>query len=32
MKRFLRKNLGMKGLALGLAVILWWFVAGGVEC
>lgn len=28
MKRFLRKNMGMKGLALGLAVILWWFVAG----
>jgi YbbR domain-containing protein len=28
MKRILRKNLGLKGLALGLAVILWWFVAG----
>ncbi len=28
MKRIIRKNLGLKGLALGLAVILWWFVAG----
>ena len=28
MKRILRKNLGLKGLALGLAIILWWFVAG----
>ena len=28
MKRFIRKNLGLRGLALGLAVILWWFVAG----
>jgi YbbR domain-containing protein len=28
MKGILRKNLGLKGLALGLAVILWWFVAG----
>ena len=28
MKRIIRKNLGLKGMALGLAVILWWFVAG----
>jgi YbbR domain-containing protein len=28
MKRIIRKNLGLKGLALGLAIILWWFVAG----
>jgi YbbR domain-containing protein len=28
MKLTFRKNLGLKGLALGLAVILWWFVAG----
>ena len=27
MKRIIRKNLGLKSLALGLAVILWWFVA-----
>ena len=28
MKRIIRKNLGLKGMALGLAVILWRFVAG----
>jgi len=26
--RIIRKNLGLKGLALGIAIILWWFVAG----
>ncbi len=28
MKNFFRKNLGLKVLALGLAFLLWWFVAG----
>jgi YbbR domain-containing protein len=28
MRGFLRNNLGLKALALGLAVALWWFVAG----
>ena len=28
MKKMLRKNLGLKGLALGLSVVLWWFVTG----
>ena len=26
--KIIRKNLGLKGLALGIAIILWWFVAG----
>ncbi len=28
MKRMFRRNLGLKALALGLSVLLWWFVAG----
>ena len=28
MKKIFRKNLGLKGLALGLSVVLWWFVTG----
>ncbi len=28
MRRFVRKNLGLKVLALVLSVLLWWFVAG----
>ena len=28
MKRMFRKNLGLKALALGLSILLWWFVAG----
>lgn len=28
MKRIFRRNLGLKALALGLAILLWWFVAG----
>ena len=28
MKKMIRKNLGLKGLALGLSVVLWWFVTG----
>jgi YbbR domain-containing protein len=28
MKKMVRKNLGLKGLALGLSVVLWWFVTG----
>lgn len=28
MKRMFRRNLGLKALALGLAILLWWFVAG----
>jgi YbbR domain-containing protein len=28
MKKMFRKNLGLKGLALGLSVVLWWFVTG----
>lgn len=28
MKRILRRNIGLKALALGLACVLWWFVGG----
>jgi len=28
MKRMFRRNLGLKALALGLSILLWWFVAG----
>jgi len=28
MKRMFQRNLGLKGLALGLSILLWWFVAG----
>jgi YbbR domain-containing protein len=28
MKRIFLRNLGLKSLALGLAILLWWFVAG----
>ena len=28
MRRMFRRNLGLKALALGLSILLWWFVAG----